>query len=254
MPNLPEPTTDVSAVDVESRFVHNVYDSIADHFSATRHSPWPRVAAFLAGLTPGSIVADVGCGNGKYLGVNRDLLFLASDRSPQLCAICQNRHIGTSLAGVAVADVLRLPYRDATLDDVICVAVLHHLASVERRLAAVTELARVVRPGGRILITAWAFEQEEESGGSRSYVKAGREAREGLIGDFPLPVHTNRTAFREKDMLVPWHKKKDETLYRFYHLFSAGELDELCEETGSLIIEESYYDKGNWGIVAERLP
>lgn len=241
--------------------MHRVYDCIADHFSATRHSPWPRVAAFLAGLAPGSLVADVGCGNGKYLGVNRDLIFLATDRSPQLCAICQERHPGPSLAGVAIADVLRLPFRDAALDDVICVAVLHHLASPARRRTAVAELARVVRPGGRLLITAWAFEQEEEEegaeekvGGRRSYVKAGREASENRLEDCPLPVHTNRTAFRERDMLVPWHKRKEETLYRFYHLFSAGELDELCEETGGLVVEESYYDKGNWGVVAERLP
>ncbi|KAK2170241.1 hypothetical protein NP493_1156g01017 [Ridgeia piscesae] len=40
------------------------------HFSDTRHSPWPRVVEFLKQLPLGALVADVGCGNGKYLSIN----------------------------------------------------------------------------------------------------------------------------------------------------------------------------------------
>lgn len=38
------------------------------------------VERFLRGLTPGSVGLDVGCGNGKYLPVNRDVFIIASDR------------------------------------------------------------------------------------------------------------------------------------------------------------------------------
>lgn len=44
-----------------------VYDNIASHFSGTRHSQWPRVAEFMDSLQPGSVLVDIGCGNGKYL-------------------------------------------------------------------------------------------------------------------------------------------------------------------------------------------
>ena len=44
-----------------------VYDQIADHFSSTRHSAWPRVKRFLDAIPVGSLVLDLGCGNGKYL-------------------------------------------------------------------------------------------------------------------------------------------------------------------------------------------
>lgn len=54
---------------------------IAGHFSSTRFAVWPKVRAFLDSLPPGSVVADVGCGNGKYLGVRRDLAVLGCDRS-----------------------------------------------------------------------------------------------------------------------------------------------------------------------------
>lgn len=47
--------------------VHQVYNEIANHFSETRHSPWPRVTNFLQRFDVGSVLVDVGCGNGKYL-------------------------------------------------------------------------------------------------------------------------------------------------------------------------------------------
>jgi hypothetical protein len=40
-----------------------------------------QVRAFLEGLPANAVVADVGCGNGKYFGVRRDLAVLGSDRS-----------------------------------------------------------------------------------------------------------------------------------------------------------------------------
>lgn len=40
-------------------------------------------------------------------------------------------------------------------------AVLHHMASPARRLRVLGELARVLRPGGRALLTVWASEQED---------------------------------------------------------------------------------------------
>ncbi|PWN23877.1 S-adenosyl-L-methionine-dependent methyltransferase [Microstroma glucosiphilum] len=64
---------DFDAEKWELENVHDVYNSIASHFSATRYKPWPLVTNFLASLPPGSIGIDVGCGNGKYLHL-RNLL------------------------------------------------------------------------------------------------------------------------------------------------------------------------------------
>ena len=50
--------------------VYDVYEKIAPHFSNTRYKPWPKVQEFMESVPPGSFVADVGCGNGKYLGAN----------------------------------------------------------------------------------------------------------------------------------------------------------------------------------------
>ena len=50
---------------------------------------------------------------------------------------------------VAAADALRLPFADACFDSTFCVAVLQHVPDLQ---AAVRELARVTRPGGRIVL------------------------------------------------------------------------------------------------------
>ena len=62
---------------LERSHVHDVYDAISPHFSDTRHARWPAAAAFMRQLTPGSLVADVGCGNGAGLGGWQGGLFLS---------------------------------------------------------------------------------------------------------------------------------------------------------------------------------
>ena len=53
----------------ERTHVHKVYDNIASHFSGTRYQAWPQVDAFLEELPSLSTLADIGCGNGKYLSM-----------------------------------------------------------------------------------------------------------------------------------------------------------------------------------------
>lgn len=66
--------TDNVAAKLEKVHVHNVYERIVDHFSDTRHKPWPNVLKFVESLDAGSILVDVGCGNGKYLGINKNIV------------------------------------------------------------------------------------------------------------------------------------------------------------------------------------
>lgn len=53
--------------------VHKVYNEIAKHFSETRHSPWPQVNEFIQQFEMGSVLVDIGCGNGKYLQSNKNI-------------------------------------------------------------------------------------------------------------------------------------------------------------------------------------
>lgn len=118
---------------MERENVHDVYQHIADHFSGTRYKGWPLVDDFLNNLPLGSIVADVGCGNGKYLHVNsKNIAAIGCDRSSQLIGIC-----GTRGLEAFVCDGLTVPFRDASFDAVISVAVIHHFSTPERRLQSI---------------------------------------------------------------------------------------------------------------------
>ncbi len=77
----PQPRTAVEAAQLVRTHVHAGYNSIASHFSHTRHSPWPSVDRFLTRLPPNAYVADVGCGNAKYWTVNPNLKMWGCDIS-----------------------------------------------------------------------------------------------------------------------------------------------------------------------------
>jgi len=81
---------------------------------------------------------------------------LGSDICPELTSIGRSRGYE-----VLVCDCLNLPYRSGQFDCLICIAVIHHLSTEERRQEAVREMARVLCPGGSMLLYVWAMEQEK---------------------------------------------------------------------------------------------
>lgn len=249
----PAPPTGEDVGAYEAAHVHSVYDCIAPHFSATRYAPWPRVDAFLAGLAPGSLVADVGCGNGKYLSVGgacpNDLFLIGGDRCAPLASIAARASPARS--DVIVADAMSQPFRTGTFDAVVNIAVVHHFATRPRRIAAWNETVRLLRPGGRALLYVWALERPEKP-----------EPRRGRAGKRMLA-----RLFDEQDMLVPWHMRRrkkgadddrilgdtEEVLMRYYHVYADGELEgELKQVEGAKVVEIGY-DHQNWCAVVERV-
>lgn len=120
--NRSEPLECPSQLELEN--VHKVYDEIANHFSETRHSPWPKVEEFMNSFTPGCILVDIGCGNGKYLASNKDILKIGCDRSSGLLNVCRQRQFN-----VFQCDCLAVPLQSNSVDGCISIAVIHHLAS-----------------------------------------------------------------------------------------------------------------------------
>lgn len=207
-----------SPEELETKHVHSLYDAIAPHFSSTRHSRWPRVEAFLRSIPPGALVADIGCGNGKYLGANPSLFTVGCDRSLPLVEIAKERG-----HQAFVADALAPPFRSGVADVALSIAVLHHISTVPRRIQLFEALIRSLRVGGLALVYAWALEQGKDS----------------------------RRVFESQDVFVPWCLQRqyvtstpeelaeqgavidDERgiviLQRYCHVYRDGELEELLE-------------------------
>lgn len=258
--------TNQLAAKLEIENVHKVYNEIGSHFSETRHSPWPNVENFITSLQNGSTLLDVGCGNGKYLGLNDNILKLGCDRSDALLRVCIARGFN-----VFQCDCLKIPIRDETVDACISIAVIHHLASRERRLQAVKEMVRVLVRGGTALIYVWAKDQQKENKKSSYLLQNSKSKKDDLKNhvemasftfdetEIQLPVHRNRTQFNHTNVLVPWKLKQKEVaqdeqkvFLRYYHVFEDGELEKLCQELPNVEIVQSYYDQGNHCVIIKK--
>lgn len=115
--------------------------------------PAYRAAASELGLRPGDRVLDAGCGTGRALLALRDAVgpsgvVLGVDLTPAMleAATRAGRHRAGRLL---LADVTRLPLRDASLDAVFGAGLISHLPTPAENLR---ELRRAVRPGGTLAL------------------------------------------------------------------------------------------------------
>ncbi|GAW15390.1 hypothetical protein ANO14919_047990 [Xylariales sp. No.14919] len=219
----------------EDEHVHSVYESIAGHFSSTRYKPWPFIASFLRErVASGSVGLDVGCGNGKYLGVREgaDVHMIGSDRSPSLVGIARGRGFD-----VAVADGLALPFRPGCADFVLCIAVIHHMSTRERRVDALRKLLACVRGDGQVLVYVWALEQSSS--------RRGWDVNSEQDQLVPWVMKANQN---KKDKESGGNEGVDTTYERFYHLYREGELEEDIRAAGGRVLE-SGYERDNWWVI-----
>lgn len=202
--------------------IEAVYNCIAQDFSNTRtkYNIWHSVRKFIEELPSESLVADIGCGNGKNMQLRCDELeYIGMDISDEMVTICQTRGFN-----VVQGDILQIPFDDEYVDACMSIAVIHHLTTRAERISAIRELIRITKPGGKLIIYVWAFEQPESS----------------------------KRKFTSHDEMVPFTNKDGTTYYRYYHLYTDGELlGEVMEACPDLTIIESLTEMGNYVIVAE---
>jgi SAM-dependent methyltransferase len=110
-----------------------------------------RVVLEYLEIGPEDRVLDCGCGLGWFLKVIGELTscrLTGSDYDLGRLAVGLGEVAGR--ASVAAADILRLPYADATFDKIVLSEVLEHLPDDAGGLG---EVRRVLRPGGLVAIT-----------------------------------------------------------------------------------------------------
>ncbi|MGQ4513285.1 methyltransferase domain-containing protein [Streptomyces sp. DW26H14] len=105
------------------------------------------------GLPPGGRVLDAGCGTGRALPPLRAAVgpggtVLGGDVTPEMLAEAGRRGRRESGA-LLLADAAALPLRDGALDAVFAAGLIAHLPDP---VSSLRELARVVRPGGRLAL------------------------------------------------------------------------------------------------------
>ena len=133
------------------------YDGFAESYSKDNESSlfnayYERPAMIgLAGDVNGRRVLDAGCGSGPLSAalIAKGAMVTGFDASPAMVELAR-QGLGED-ADLHVADLSRpLPFADAVFDDVVASLVLHYLQDWTAPLA---ELRRVLKPGGRLLLS-----------------------------------------------------------------------------------------------------
>jgi len=143
-------------------YVEGLFSSVAGKYdlansvlSLTRHRAWRRFAVSKAGLRPGDSALDVCCGTGDFAFelarvVGKSGRVVGTDFSEPMLSLARAKAARRGVQGIefAAANTCELPFGDGSFD---CVTVgfgVRNLADVDAGLA---EMARVLRPGGRLV-------------------------------------------------------------------------------------------------------
>ena len=134
------------------RAVRSMFDAIAPRYDLVNRVMtfrmdvgWRTRTVRELGLPDGSLVADLACGTGDFCRElqKRGLRPIGFDLSFGMLAAARTS------APLAEADALSLPVPDGALDGITCGFALRNLVELDGFFA---ELARTVRPGGRIAL------------------------------------------------------------------------------------------------------
>jgi ubiquinone/menaquinone biosynthesis C-methylase UbiE len=131
-------------------------------------------------LRPGDRVLDVGCGPGRLAMTFAERVSPggsvdAIDPSPEMIKLASSRAQKQEVPiSFQVAFAQQLPFPDTTFDALSCTLVLHHVAEDDQR-AAVEEMYRVLKPGGRLLIAEFQKGRRHLHPGPRWLRRSGGE-------------------------------------------------------------------------------
>jgi demethylmenaquinone methyltransferase/2-methoxy-6-polyprenyl-1,4-benzoquinol methylase len=148
---------DKQPADVAAMFdgIAERYDLLNDILSAGQVRLWRRAVARITGAGPGDRVLDLAAGTGtsalSFTATGADCV--ACDFSLGMLRAGQSRRAGRTQRGgrlgLVAGDALRLPFRDQAFD---AVTISFGLRNVASPGAALAEMLRVTRPGGRLVV------------------------------------------------------------------------------------------------------
>lgn len=132
------------------------FDTVAPQWDNLRKgffSEAVREKAFdVAGVMPGKLAADIGAASGFVTEglLKRGLRVIAVERSEAMLEEMRRKFGEGGAVEYRIGEAESLPLEDGSVDYVFANMVLHHVDSPS---AAIREMARIVKPGGRLIIT-----------------------------------------------------------------------------------------------------
>lgn len=187
-----------------------VWNSIAKSWNQFRQKPFPEIVEKCAVAWPKGKVLDIGCGNCRNLipfakrGFECYALDFSKDMLKTAKELCRKNAIRINLNHGRAEE---LPFASNSFDYCISIASLHHIDDFDTRKKAILEMCRVLKSGGKALITVWNKLQL-------------------------------RFLFKPKHHYVTWNTN-GKPYFRYYYLFNYLEIRELIEKCGFNILYTS---------------
>lgn len=206
-----------------------LYDDIAREFSVSRVYPWKELQVFIPHMKDNFKILDLGCGNGRLLKSleqsDRKFKYLGLDFSEQLIKEARENHPN---ARFVVADMADACFEPETFDMIFMIASFHHLPSRRERLELLFNINRWLKPGGYLFMTNWNLWQKK-------YIR------------YALERFWSKNSWN--DFFIPWTTDDGQTVWRYYHSFTTGELVYLLKTTHFDLYPKGVY-KTQWNINA----
>jgi tRNA (uracil-5-)-methyltransferase TRM9 len=187
-----------------------VFDQMAPGWYSFRHySIFRNELERLAKSWQKGRLLNIGCGHGAdFLPFTDQFELTGMDFSAEMIKMARRySHKFEFQVNLQVADARHLPFASKSFDFAIAVATYHHLKGRDDQLAALTELKRVLKPGGQAFITVWNHSQP-------------------------------RFWFKRSEVGMPW-KAKGQVVQRYYYLFNFWSFEGLVKKAGFQIIKSA---------------
>lgn len=153
----------------------------------------------LDALAPASVVADIGCGSGRWARfvAPRVARLYAIDASPDALEVARRNLAEFTNVTYHVASVDDLPLEDASCDLIYSLGVLHHLPDTP---AAIASLVPKLRPGGRLLVYLY-YRFDDRPAWFRAIWQVSDTARRGIAR---LPFRIRRVVTDVIAAVIYW--------------------------------------------------
>jgi ubiquinone/menaquinone biosynthesis C-methylase UbiE len=202
------------------------YNEIANEFSDTRAYVWQCVKDFTNFINDSNnskpFILEIGCGNGKnmdYLIKNTNCNIIGIDNCTNFVEICNKKNLNTLLT-----ESHSLPFSNNSFDYILCIAMFHHLLTIEDQNLTFKEILRVMKNNSYGILTCWSTIQPEKS----------------------------NFKFSEGINIVPWKGRKNINKIRYYFVYSELMFRNYFESFPEINIIDIYNEFGNWILIFQK--
>jgi ubiquinone/menaquinone biosynthesis C-methylase UbiE len=169
------------------------------------------------------LILEIGCGNGKnmeYLKNNINCDILGIDNCNNFIKICQKKKLN-----VLNSNSRSIPLQNNKIDYILCIAMFHHLLTIEERNLTFNEILRVMKSNSFGILTCWSTDQPSKS----------------------------NFIFTEGINIVPWKGRQNINKIRYYFVYSEKMFREYFESFSEIKIIDIYNEFGNWVLIFQKI-